>query len=148
MSFPKLKHRLDMGDALGKCFVLCKPELAGVVFLEDVFTQKIGVFCIECKHYHAEDIDHPDESEGIPHYVMLNAGTGMLYTYPEMLVLTDDDRRDLDTFFKQLKAPPYLLLFERRSSVKVLTRQVFVEVSPRALELPYSHPSHLAQLLE
>ena len=131
-----------------RCFLLCKPELPGVVFLEDLFTQKIGVFAIQCAHYHAEDIDYPDESEGIPHYIMLNAGTGLMYTYPEMLVLTDEDRHDLDAFFEQLKAPPYLLLFERRSPVKVLTRQVFVEVSPRALELPYSHPSHLAQLLE
>ena len=149
-TFAKLHHRLHMGpdESLGKLFFLRKPIAPMVTVVQDLFVERSGVFAIHCEHYHEEDIDYPEQSEGIPHYVMLNAGTGVLYTYPETLVLEDEDRRDLDSFFEKLKKPPYLLLFKRSTPVKVLARQFFIAVSPRALELPYSHPALLSQLLQ
>jgi hypothetical protein len=42
-----------------------------------------GIFIIDCLHYHIEDIDYAD-SEGIPHYIVYNAETRVLFLYPEV----------------------------------------------------------------
>ena len=43
-----------------------------------------GVYGILCNHYHPEDIEFPELAEGIPHFITYNAGTRVLYTYPEV----------------------------------------------------------------
>ena len=41
------------------------------------------MYAILCKHYHPEDIEFPEQSEPIPHFISYNAGTRVLNTYPE-----------------------------------------------------------------
>ena len=48
-----------------------------------------GVYGILCSHYHPEDMDFPEQSEPILHYITYNAGTRVLNTYPEVRVLYD-----------------------------------------------------------
>ena len=47
-----------------------------------------GVYIIHCDYYHSEDIEDAVKGalgvEGIPHYVVYNAETRVLFTYPEV----------------------------------------------------------------
>ena len=71
----------------------------------------VGVLTIHCFHYHEEDIDHPEHGGGIDHYITFNLDTGYICLYPEVIIFTDEDAQDMDTFFKKLERPPYLLKF-------------------------------------
>lgn len=154
-TFTHIARRLRMGPAssLGHSFILKKPP-SRIVSVEDVMLrEQSGVFAIDCMHYDAEDMQYvkegttQEEVEGIPHYVMFNAGTSVLYTYPEALVITAVDRERPNWFFEKLTEPPYLLSFKRREKANKLVRQLFIELNEQALELPYSHPDKLAPLL-
>ena len=61
-----------------------RPPRAGLLCLVwQCFEANEGIFMIDCLHYHIEDIDYAD-SEGIPHYIVYNAATRVLFLYPEV----------------------------------------------------------------
>ena len=103
-----------------------------------------GIYGIRCEHYHEEDMDYCDTSEGIPHYVMFNAGTGYFNLYPEALVLTAEDRLDVPRFLEKLTQPPYLLRFRYSNVAAESVRRLMFVIDHSTSELPYSHPSSLA----
>mmetsp|Transcript_13700 Transcript_13700/g.20591 ORF Transcript_13700/g.20591 Transcript_13700/m.20591 type:complete len:97 (+) Transcript_13700:132-422(+) len=49
-----------------------------------------------------DEIKLRDETESFPHYVVYNAGIGVLYLNPDVIVLEESDKKDPDFFCKQL----------------------------------------------
>ena len=82
LGFSAIQGLLQLG-ALSSAFVLRKP--ANLTTSVDVFRCNHGVFLIHCFHYHSEDKDF-DMKETIPHYVVYNAATRVLFLYPEVCV--------------------------------------------------------------
>ena len=74
----------------------------------DVFRQSSGIFLIHCEVVHAEDFDVED-CESVPHYIVYNAGTRVLFLYPEVLVILDEDIQDVPAFLARIREPPYLV---------------------------------------
>ena len=73
-----------------------KPLLRDVC---DVFRQSYGIFLIHCEVVHAEDFELEDRlTESVPHYIVYNAGTRVLFLYPEVLVIKDEDIHDVVTY--------------------------------------------------
>ena len=61
-----------------------KPLLRDVC---DVFRQSSGIFLIHCEVVHAEDFELEDRlTESVPHYIVYNAGTRVLFLYPEVII--------------------------------------------------------------
>ena len=99
-NFKQLSDMLASGP-----FRLRKPLLADVC---DVFRQSLGIFLIHCEVVHAEDFDVED-CESVPHYIVYNAGTRVLFLYPEVLVIKDEDIQDVPAFLARIREPPYLV---------------------------------------
>ena len=95
-----------------------------------------GSYGIEARLYHFEDINY-DDSEGVPHYVMLNAGTGLMCCYPEVLIVTDEDRANLGAFFTKLVAAPFFMKFNVGGRANDSARRLnFICSNTRCRELP------------
>ena len=77
----------------------------------DVFRQSSGIFLIHCEVVHAEDYELEDDqhTESVPHYIVYNAGTRVLFLYPEVLVIKDEDIQDVRAFLARIRKPPYLV---------------------------------------
>ena len=76
----------------------------------DVFRQSSGIFLIHCGVVHAEDFELEDRlTESVPHYIVYNAGTRVLFLYPEVLVIKDEDIQDVPAFLARIREPPYLV---------------------------------------
>ena len=76
----------------------------------DVFRQSSGIFLIHCEVVHAEDFELEDRlTESVPHYIVYNAGTRVLFLYPEVLVIKDEDIQDVPAFLARIREPPYLV---------------------------------------
>ena len=80
----------------------------------DVFRQSSGIFLIHCGVVHAEDFELEDRlTESVPHYIVYNAGTRVLFLYPclypEVLVIKDEDIQDVPAFLARIREPPYLI---------------------------------------
>ena len=101
-NFKQLSAMLASGP-----FRLRKPLLADVC---DVFRQSYGIFLIHCEVVHAEDFEVEDGlTESVPHYIVYNAGTRVLFLYPEVLVILDEDIQDVPAFLARIREPPYLV---------------------------------------
>ena len=111
------------------------PDSCLLPSLADVFLQTEGIYGIECMHYHGEDIDW-EHAEGIPHYVVLNAGTNAVFLYPEFVVRTEDDLVDIDGFFESLMEPPYLLKFKWWLPATKYARRLAIKLNPGHEDLP------------
>ena len=97
-------------------FRLQKPKQAGLT-TPDVFLQNSGVYLISTAVTHKEDWDC-EYADGVPHYVVYNAGTRVLFANPEVLVLTDDDLACLDDLMEKLSREPYCALACMRTRVR------------------------------
>ena len=84
-----------------------------VPHIDDIFNLQSGVFVIHCAVTHKEDYDW-EFAETVPHYIVYNAGTRVLFLYPEVVVVMDDDLRDLSRLFAKLKKPPYCIRMPSR----------------------------------
>ena len=73
-----------------------------------VFLQPDGVFIIHCAVTHKEDYDWGC-ADTVPHYIVYNAGTRVLFLYPEVVVVLDEDLEDIEGFLQKLQKPPYLI---------------------------------------
>ena len=78
--------------------------------LADLFCCTSGVYIIHTGVTHPEDWD-VDDAELVPHYIVYNAGTRVLFLYPEVVVVQDTDLSEagLQTLVTKMRAPPYLL---------------------------------------
>lgn len=76
--------------------------------MADVFHQPSGVYLIHCGVTHAEDYDW-EFAETVPHLIVFNAGTRVLFMYPEVVVVLEEDVRDIKRFFSKLQEPPFLI---------------------------------------
>ena len=91
----------------------------------DVFTMTSGIFIITCTWFHYEDWDC-QYAEGIAHYIAYNAGTGLLMLYPEVIIVLDSDRQDMQGFLKKLECPPYQVQFRTTSDSYSDVRQLYI----------------------
>ena len=149
-------------SSLGSNFFLFKPKRKFKSMLEVFLYAKAGVFVLQCDHYQcappaleptlepthssptpssgsAEDMEHWDQPgvESIPHYAVYNAGTGVVFTYPEFAIVEPSDRVDahsLDKFFARLEEAPFLLKFHLH---RATFRQVGIFLRPGCEQLPY-----------
>ena len=146
VTFHELNIALQISTGLGSAVQIRRPSerLSNVL---DVFRRPYGGFVIYCLHYHESDIENHLMSEGIGHYIYYNAGTRMLQTYPEVLVLEQADVDNPSLVAKKLRKRPYLLrLSDARSFTTV--RQVFCCLrSPHLLSLPHSNPTQIQKYL-
>ena len=79
-----------------------------------------------------------------PHYLVYNADTRMLNTYPNMLVLEDLDVADPTAFAQKLAGAPYHMYVP--CDVE-LVRQVFVKVSDaRCMDVPHACSKQVQKL--
>ena len=83
--------------------------------MTQVFTQTSGVYMLSAYVTHAEDTEW-EYAELIPHYVVYNAGTRVLFLNPEVVVLTDSDMEDIDTVISRLRQAPYFVRIPSRST--------------------------------
>ena len=148
--FNLLNKALEMAEGRGSAFLLRKPaaRLASVL---DVFTTNFGCWAIFCLHYHAEDmgLTSRDGAEGIGHYIFYNAGTRMLQTYPEVLVLEQAEVDNPKLVYKKLMEEPYLLKLDIGPQGHSTVRQVFCYLdSPHLLSLPHSNLAHVRSYWE
>lgn len=125
---------------LGNLFRLRKLDY-DILRIPDIFKVPNGVYIIHCFHYHEEDIEFEEDVEGIPHYIVYNAGTRVLHTNPEVLVLEDKDIEDVYAFVEKLKQKPYLLKLP--VSVKRFARQLFFLHTYGCQSLRFNTPEQL-----
>ena len=149
----------------GACACLCHHAPNDCFELSSIICSS-GVYGIYCNHYHAEDIEDFETSEGIPHFISYNAGTRVLNTYPEarivyliffycmlilmqpsfvhvqVLVLEDADVADPSTFLRTvLRRPPYLLVVDDHIPALQKARRLGVALLSEAMQLPLANLS-------
>ena len=114
----------------------------GIDFEEvtQVFTQTSGVYMLSANVTHSEDADC-EYAELIPHYVVYNAGTRVLFLNPEVVVVTDSDMEGIDTFMTRLRQAPYLVRIPSRAP-RGNIRRLWVPRTRAAL-YPYNAPDLL-----
>ena len=83
--------------------------------IKELFMQTAGVYLIHTHVTHPEDWDF-EYAELIDHYVAFNAGTRVLYLYPEVVVVLDSDLEDFEHFVARLRAPPFCMRLPTYSS--------------------------------
>ena len=86
-------------------FSLRKPLVNSYV---DVFREREGIYIMHASITHSEDYDWV-WADTVPHCMVFNAGTRVLFLYPEVVVVKDEDLADLKKFLEKLQAPPYLI---------------------------------------
>ena len=84
---------------------------------------------------HAEDADC-QYADLIPHYVVYNAGTRVLFLNPEVVVVTDSDMEDIDTFMSRLRQAPYFVRITS-GAARGKIRRLWV-LRARATRFPYN----------
>jgi len=85
LSFNMLNNILKDSSGFGRLFILMNEsskdhELDSAV---DVFSKKEGVYIIHSYYHHPEDVGF-SHAEPIHHYIVYNAGTRVLFLYPEV----------------------------------------------------------------
>lgn len=81
-SFHMINKVLQQSSGYGRLFLLindCDASDSAV----DVFRKKEGVYLIHSYYFHKEDVDFP-HAEPVHHYIVYNAGTRVLFLYPEV----------------------------------------------------------------
>ena len=130
------------------------------------------MYGILCKHYHPEDVDFPEVSEGIPHFISYNAGTRVLCTYPEVcgllylhsalllwmhapqlcvqvVVLDDADVADPSLLLETvLPKEPFLLRVQADVLASMYVQRLAVILLDDAFQLPLAHPEVYRKLME
>ena len=130
-------------ENLGRLFSLQSHGGDAGLAASAVFRKSAGIFFISAAVFHAEDVDF-DGAESIKHYIVYNAGTRVLYLYPEVLVLHQNDVDNVDIFLKTLLAPPYLTkVLDTPGSFTRYVRRLFVLQHEDSRKLPLSHPDHV-----
>ena len=122
------------------------------------------MYGILCHHYHPEDIDAPEMSEAVTHFISYNAGTRVLNTYPEVrarllptlvaavvvvvvvlahtqvVVLHDADIADPSTFLETvLRKEPFSLLVHPKHSAAMYVQRLGFLLVDEAFQLPLAH---------
>ena len=105
-----------------------------------------GIYGIHTSLYHIEDIDFPEQSEGINHYIMVNADTRLVVLYPDVIIIDDEDLDDLNSFFKKMEEE-YLIKFNLYCSAHWHIRQLYFSTVPQSMQLPFASHKRLADLL-
>lgn len=151
---------------VGKNFVLAKWLKHERLAASDVFKMTDGIYIIHSYYYHPEDED-VDYAEAINHYVTYNAGTRMLFLFPEVsivlvlaqllclihsaaslepqvMVLEQEDIDDIPAFIAKLRAVPFQTRINTDAGSFVRkVRRLFVHNSSEALALPLAHPHYV-----
>lgn len=83
LSFTDLNEMLANSERLGQLFSLVKWSKKTKLAASDVFTMKDGIYIVHSYYYHSDDIDFK-YAEAIDHYIVYNAGTRVLFLYPEV----------------------------------------------------------------
>ena len=82
-SFTNLNHLLSECDGLGQLFSLVNDRNLEYMAAADVFKLNEGVYMLHAYYFHPEDVDVA-YAEPIHHYIVYNAGTRVLFLYPEV----------------------------------------------------------------
>jgi len=71
------------------------------------------------------------------HYAAFNAGTRLLFLYPEFLIVSESDIQDLPAFIHSLWDEPFLVrIATDRGSGRGCVRQLFLKVCDAAMAAP------------
>ena len=114
-----------LSQAAGASLFRLRKMVEKDLLLMGIFLRTEGVYVIHCELYHEEDVGF-EHAETVSHYITFNAGTGALYLYPEVLVVTNDDREDLVGFFGTLEQAPFLLKMNYTEQANKWARRVAV----------------------
>lgn len=166
MCFANMNEMMESSLGLGKNFVLAKWLKHERLAASDVFKMTDGIYIIHSYYYHPEDED-VDDAEAINHYITYNAGTRMLFLFPEVscvlalalmlchfhfatclelqvMVLEQEDIDDIPAFIAKLRAVPFQTRINTDAGSFVRrVRRLFVHNSKEALALPIAHPHHV-----
>lgn len=82
-SFSDLNYLISECPGLGKQFRLVKDLASANMAAAEVFTLTEGVYILHCYYFHPEDAGIK-YAEPIHHYIVYNAGTRVLFLYPEV----------------------------------------------------------------
>ena len=110
----------------------------------DLFRARDGVYIIHTEVTDKEDCDVPHEhTETIPHYVVFNAGTRVLFCLPEVVVIDDHDLDDMEkSIVDKLRQEPYCLRLPVNQGNRPI-RQVMVRNEVAARRFPFVRPDLL-----
>lgn len=106
----------------------------------EVFTQTVGVYLLYASVTHWEDADF-EHAEVVPHYIVYNAGTRVLFLNPEVVVVDDSDMHDLAGFVHKISQAPYLVRLHQGAARRTI-RRLWV-ARARAHLYPYHAPELL-----
>ena len=147
LDFKKLNERLHACTFLGSFFRLVKLKGVDPRFtVRDLFSLRDGVYVIHAWVYHPDDCDC-EYAEGVPHYVVWNAGTRLLNLLPELVVVEERDLGDLDVLFERIAAPPCAVRMKTEESASLWVRRLVIRATEGAELLPYNDLDFLSSLL-
>ena len=140
--------------SLGRCFTLSTTQLGTL----DVLRSREHVWGFHVYHFDATDIDFVESQTvrqhwwklGIycsEHFVLVNNDTNVVYTNPEVVFMTPEEKEDPSLFLERMRKPPYQLVFDTSSCSSSNIRQLQVSVSKLSLETNYNTPRHLERML-
>ena len=164
LCFANLNEMLQASEGFGRNFILTKWLKRERLAASDVFKMTDGINIIHTYYYHPGDVDVED-AEAINHYITYNAGTRMLFLFPEVrayahihmlarshtlstftqvLVLEDSDIEDIPAFVAKLRQVPFQTRINTDAGSFVRkVRRLFVHNRKEALSLPLAHPQHV-----
>ena len=138
MSFSDMARELNQATGVGRLFELRKTKLLP----HQVFQQQFGSFVISGSYLEPEDyyLSLGTGSDGFNfdsynHFIVVNMGTRVVFGYPNVVVLQDEDIADPAGYLARLAAPPHEggLSTVFHACRRGLVRQLFVKRSSLSL---------------
>jgi hypothetical protein len=138
-------HRAE--KPLGRAFILQRTEFTLDTAVEASAGERLIIFCY---HGQAEDVcvayeaygnalrSAPAESlehlffrlsiEMVGHYVVFDTNLGIIYTEPEVHIVTPEQRRNPALLHEILLKPPFQLIFDRSHTARSRTRLLSLHI--------------------
>ena len=150
---------------LGRAFCLQQTEIT----LDTALRASAGErFLIFCYHGHAEDVSCAYDAyevalrsapverlealffrlqlEMVGHYVVVDSNLGIIYTEPEVHIVTPEQRRNPALLHELFLQPPFQLIFDRSPTARHRTRLLSLRVrTPGAADSNYAHRAMFAR---
>ena len=161
-----LSARLQRAEKeLGRAFCLKRTEFTLDTALQAVAGERLVIFC---HHGHEDDVRCAYEAyedalrsapverledlffrlqlEMVGHYVVVDTNLGIIYTEPEVHIVTPEQRRNPALLHEIFLKPPFQLIFDRSPTASHRTRLLLLHVHARgAADSNYAHRAMLAQ---
>ena len=102
--------------------------------------------CLECDVERLEALFFRLQLEMVGHYVVVDSNLGIIYTEPEVHIVTPEQRRNPALLHELFLQPPFQLIFDRSPTARHRTRLLSLRVrTPGAADSNYAHRAMFAR---